>query len=164
MTEPITSLPEAVAKNGAIPAPAGSDLTVDGLLAENALLQRKLASLKAEQDRCDAEYAEAIRERDQALETLAFQERNTLPFSVGHATPAEAVPALLASVKELHALRAQLIEALTTVYQSMTSCVGDEWAMEWLGEVWTQLPLEVRALAGDTDAAAELSAERGDPR
>jgi uncharacterized small protein (DUF1192 family) len=64
VTEPITSLPAAVAKNGAIPAPAGSDLTVDGLLAENAVLQRKLARLKAELKRSDDEYAEVTRERD----------------------------------------------------------------------------------------------------
>lgn len=49
-----------------------------------------------------------------------------------------------------------LIDALRTVYRSMVDCVGDEWAMEWLGEVWTQLPLDVRAVAGDEDAAAEL--------
>lgn len=49
-----------------------------------------------------------------------------------------------------------LIDALRTVYRSMTSFVGDEWAEEWLGEVWTRLPLDVRAVAGDEDAAAEL--------
>jgi hypothetical protein len=80
------------------------------------------------------------------------------PQPLGHATPAETVPTLLATIKELRDLRAPLIEALRTVYQSMTSCVGDEWAMEWLGEVWTQIPLDVRALADDTDAAAELAA------
>ncbi len=68
-------------------------------------------------------------------------------------------PALLATIKELRDLRAPLIDALATVHQSMTSCVGDEWAMEWLGKVWSQLPLEVRAAAGDTDAADELAAE-----
>lgn len=51
-----------------------------------------------------------------------------------------------------------LIDALRTVYRSMVDCVGDEWAMEWLGEVWTRLPLDVRAVAGDEDAAAELGA------
>jgi hypothetical protein len=80
---------------------------------------------------------------------------------LGHATSAEAVPALMATIKELRDLRAPLIEALTTVYQSMTSCVGDEWAMEWLGEVWSQLPLDVRALAGDQDATAEIAAAEG---
>jgi len=34
-----------------------------------------------------------------------------------------------------------LVDALSTVYQSMVSCTGDEWAMEWLGEVWSSLPL-----------------------
>lgn len=67
-------------------------------------------------------------------------------------------PALLATIKELRDLHAPLTEALTTVYQSMKSCVGDEWAMEWLGEVWTQIPLTVRAAAGDQDAADELAA------
>jgi len=51
-----------------------------------------------------------------------------------------------------------LIDALRTVYRSMVDCTGDEWAMEWLGEVWTQLPLDVRAVAGDEDAAVELAA------
>jgi len=66
-------------------------------------------------------------------------------------------PALLATIKELRDLRAPLVDALTIVYRSMTGCVGDEWAEEWLGEVWTQIPLNVRALAGDQDAAAELA-------
>jgi hypothetical protein len=73
-------------------------------------------------------------------------------------------PALLATIKELHGLRAPLIDALGTVYRSMTDCVGDEWAEEWLGEVWTQIPLNVRVLAGDEDAAAELDeADRLNP-
>ncbi|KUN03174.1 hypothetical protein AQI95_24775 [Streptomyces yokosukanensis] len=67
-------------------------------------------------------------------------------------------PALLATIKELRDLRAPLIAALATVYRSMTSFTGDEWAMEWLGEVWTQIPLDVRALAGDRNAADELAA------
>ena len=49
-----------------------------------------------------------------------------------------------------------LIDALRTVYRSMVDFTGDEWAMEWLGEVWSLLPLDVRAVAGDEDAAAEL--------
>jgi hypothetical protein len=49
-----------------------------------------------------------------------------------------------------------LIDALRTVYRSMAECTGDEWAMEWMGEVWTRLPLDVRAVAGDEDAAVEL--------
>lgn len=51
-----------------------------------------------------------------------------------------------------------LIDALRTVYRSMVECVGDEWAMEWLGEIWSRLPLDVRAVAGDEDAVAELGA------
>lgn len=66
-------------------------------------------------------------------------------------------PTLLAIIKELHDLRAPLVDALGTVYRSMTDCVGDEWAEEWLGEVWTQLPLNVRALAGDEDVADMLA-------
>ncbi|MDH6610227.1 hypothetical protein M2164_005862 [Streptomyces sp. SAI-208] len=80
---------------------------------------------------------------------------------LGHASPSESVPALLATIKELQNLRQPLIDALRTVHESMTSCVGDEWAMEWLGEVWSQLPLGVRALAGDQDATAEIAAEHG---
>ncbi|MGW0626496.1 hypothetical protein [Streptomyces sp. NPDC002758] len=71
----------------------------------------------------------------------------------------EAVPALVATVKEVRALRAPLTEALQLVYRSMVDCRPDEWAMEWLGEVWTRVPLNVRALAGDEDAAAELASE-----
>ncbi|MFD5221457.1 hypothetical protein ACFWMH_27830 [Streptomyces tendae] len=78
------------------------------------------------------------------------------PQRLGHATRDEAIPALLATIKELRASRQPLIDALALVYQSMAACVGDEWAMEWLGEVWTQIPLNVRALAGDQDAASEL--------
>ncbi|MFE2047912.1 hypothetical protein ACFXAS_05355 [Streptomyces sp. NPDC059459] len=87
------------------------------------------------------------------------QAEPTAPASqrLGHATLDETIPALLATIKELRALRQPLIDALTLVHQSMTSCVGDEWAMEWLGEVWTQIPLHVRAAAGDKDAAAELA-------
>jgi hypothetical protein len=99
---------------------------------------------------------QAAKQADETAAAVAAQ--GALPVPVGHATPAETVPALLATIKELRDLRAPLIDALGTVYRSMTSCVGDEWAMEWLGEVWTQIPLDVRALAGDKDAAAELAA------
>jgi hypothetical protein len=51
-----------------------------------------------------------------------------------------------------------LADALRTVYSSMEACRPDEWAMEWLGEVWSTLPLDIRAMAGDEDAAAELKA------
>lgn len=49
-----------------------------------------------------------------------------------------------------------LIDALRTVYASMEASSPDEWAMEWLGDVWATLPLDVRAVAGDEEAAAEL--------
>ncbi|MFK4869039.1 hypothetical protein ACI3K4_27875 [Streptomyces sp. CSMPJR101] len=52
---------------------------LDALRADNAHLQHMVAGLKAQQDRDDAEYAQAIKERDRALEALEFQERNTLP-------------------------------------------------------------------------------------
>lgn len=81
-----------------------------------------------------------------------------MPDSLTREQYAETVPALLATIKELCDLRDPLIDALATVYRSMKSCVGDEWAMEWLGEVWTQIPLDVRALAGDQNAAEELAA------
>ena len=42
--------------------------------AERDLARRKVASLKAEQDRDDAEYAEVIAERDRALKTIAAME------------------------------------------------------------------------------------------
>lgn len=47
---------------------------LDALRADNARLQRKVAGLKAEQDRDDAEYAQAIAERDRALKTTAAME------------------------------------------------------------------------------------------
>lgn len=82
-------------------------------------------------------------------------------MTLRHATPSESIPALLATIQQLRDLRAPLIDALRTVHESMTSCVGDEWAEEWLGEVWSQLPLKVRALAGDQDATAEIAAAEG---
>ncbi|MDX3714393.1 hypothetical protein PV733_36810 [Streptomyces europaeiscabiei] len=95
---------------------------------------------------------------DEELRRLAAEAQPT-PRPEADPLTALTAPALLATIKELRDLRAPLIDALTTVHQSMTSCVGDEWAMEWLGEVWSQLPLTVRAAAGDTDAADELAAE-----
>jgi hypothetical protein len=70
---------------------------------------------------------------------------------------AEVIPALLATIKEVRDRNAHLIEALRTVFDSMEKSRPDEWAMEWLGEVWTQIPLDIRALAGDQDAADELA-------
>lgn len=54
---------------------------------------------------------------------------------------------------------APALDALRLIYTDMVTCRsgGDEWASEWLGETWTALPLEVRASAGDTEAAEELA-------
>jgi hypothetical protein len=71
MTEPITSLSEAVADRGALPMPTGSTLAVEELQAENVRLRRKVDSLKAELKRSDAEYEVACGERDRALELVA---------------------------------------------------------------------------------------------
>ena len=100
--------------------------------------------------------AEDVWEEARKAETAA-QPPEPTPQRLGHAARDETIPALLATIKELRDSRQPLIEALTLVHKSMTSCVGDEWAMEWLGEVWTQIPLNVRAAAGDKDAAAELA-------
>ncbi|MFF4090343.1 hypothetical protein ACFYY9_26205 [Streptomyces nigra] len=79
----------ALAPNGQerkVPFPLGETLApaVEWLIAQVAelaavraerdLAQRKVASLKAEQDRDDAEYAEVIAERDRALKTIAAME------------------------------------------------------------------------------------------
>jgi hypothetical protein len=93
VTDSITYLPEAVASEGALPVPGGpgrpstedlvaayeaidfAELMVaesavivsavcDPLVAEVKRLQRQVADFQAEQDRCDAEYAKAIGERD----------------------------------------------------------------------------------------------------
>ncbi|MFG3127449.1 hypothetical protein ACGFZU_07070 [Streptomyces tendae] len=95
---------------------------------------------------------EEAREAEKQVESTL-----STPQRLGHATHNETVPALLATIKELRESRQPLIDALARVHQSMTACVGDEWAMEWLGEVWTQIPLHVRALVGDSEAAAELA-------
>ncbi len=100
--------------------------------------------------------SESVWEAAKAADAMAAVSPKT---GRGHAPMSESVPALLATIKQLRDLRAPLIDALRTVHESMTSCVGDEWAMEWLGEVWSRLPLDVRALAGDQDAAAELAEE-----
>lgn len=52
------------------------------------------------------------------------------------------------------------LEALRTIRDDMARArsSGDEWASEWLGEVWTQFPLALRAAVGDQDAADELTA------
>lgn len=49
--------------------------------------------------------------------------------------------------------------ALKTIYADMAALArdGDESASEWLGELWTRLPLTVRAAVGDQNAADELA-------
>lgn len=51
------------------------------------------------------------------------------------------------------------LDALSRIYTDIATCRsgGDEWASEWLGEMWATLPLEVRAAAGDATAADELA-------
>jgi hypothetical protein len=104
-------------------------------------------------------WEEAKAAEKQAETEAVLTPTSLAPQRLGHATLDETIPALLATIKELRKSRQPLIDALTRVHQSMTACVGDEWAMEWLGEVWTQIPLHVRALAGDSDAAAELAGD-----
>ncbi|MFI6491257.1 hypothetical protein [Streptomyces sp. NPDC050564] len=81
----------------------------------------------------------------------------TNPQTGRPSTASQINTAFLASLNESRALNAPLIAALSTVFDSMERARPDEWAMEWLGEVWSSLPLEVRAAAGDTDAAQELA-------
>ncbi|MFE0353651.1 hypothetical protein ACFW2I_09165 [Streptomyces nigra] len=64
----------AAAVAAARPKPASDDPRD----VEIARLQRKVAGLKAEQDRDDAEYAEVIAERDRALKTIAELEAERL--------------------------------------------------------------------------------------
>lgn len=79
MTGPIRDVESAVRELGALPMPAGPALTVEELLAENALLKRKVASLKEQQEKDDAEYAEVIADRDRAQRRLAVADRLSLP-------------------------------------------------------------------------------------
>ncbi len=51
-----------------------------------------------------------------------------------------------------------VLTALKAVFADLDSTgrAGDEWAYEWVHEVWPSLvPLELRVLAGDPDAAEE---------
>lgn len=56
---------------------------------------------------------------------------------------------------------APALDALRLIHADMVTCRsgGDEWASEWLGDLWTRLPLALRAAAGDKDAAEELADE-----
>ncbi|WP_405461547.1 hypothetical protein OG786_29155 [Streptomyces sp. NBC_00101] len=80
-------------------------------------------------------------------------------------TPAEhaanILPALVGTIRELQALQQPLVDALRSIREDMdrASRSGDEWAMEWLGDVWSEFPLEVRAAGGDQEAAHELAAK-----
>ncbi|MFJ3170611.1 hypothetical protein ACIPJK_07475 [Streptomyces roseus] len=80
-------------------------------------------------------------------------------MTVGHATTAETLPALMATINELQALQQPLVDALRLIREDMETArsSGDEWAMEWFGDVWSNLPLVVRAAGGDEDAANELA-------
>jgi hypothetical protein len=80
-------------------------------------------------------------------------------MTLSHASPSETIPALLATIKELQTLQQPLIEALRRIHEDMDNAHkgGDEWAMEWVGDVWNNLPLAVRAVSGDQDAAQELA-------
>lgn len=55
-----------------------------------------------------------------------------------------------------------LVDALRRIREDMdrASLSGDEWAMEWMSDVWSDLPLAVRAAGGDQDAAHELAAQK----
>ncbi|MGW2112651.1 hypothetical protein, partial [Streptomyces sp. NPDC001948] len=57
------------------------------------------------------------------------------------------------------------LAALRRIHAGMVTCRsgGDEWASEWLSEHWSTLPLDLRAAAGDTDAAGELAAVTEEP-
>ncbi|MEU3603756.1 hypothetical protein ABZ714_34375 [Streptomyces sp. NPDC006798] len=78
---------------------------------------------------------------------------------VPHATAAETIPALLATIKEQLARQQPLIDALRLIHEDMDRAhrAGDEWATDWIAQVWTELPLAVRAAGGDRDAAQELA-------
>lgn len=56
----------------------------------------------------------------------------------------------------------RVLAALRAVFNDLDSTgrAGDEWAYEWVQETWKALvPLQVRAAAGDRDAAEELKAD-----
>ena len=80
-------------------------------------------------------------------------------MTVSHATTAETIPALLATIKDLQALQKPLVDALRSIHEDMDRAHrgGDEWATDWMAQVWNELPLAVRAASGDQDAAQELA-------
>jgi hypothetical protein len=75
------------------------------------------------------------------------------------------VPALLAEIDRLRAALQtnEFLAALRLIHEDMhkARCGGDEWASEWLNDLWIRLPLKLRALAGDDEALSELAAEGG---
>ncbi|WP_327337375.1 hypothetical protein OG384_14845 [Streptomyces sp. NBC_01324] len=77
----------------------------------------------------------------------------------------ETMAALMATIRELHTLQQPLVDGLRHIRQDMDRAhkSGDEWATEWMGQVWLELPLQVRAAGGDTDAAQELADEAQQP-
>ncbi|NEC17922.1 hypothetical protein [Streptomyces parvus] len=77
------------------------------------------------------------------------------------ATPSPTVLAeLVGTIRDLQALQQPLVDALRHIREDMHRArrCGDEWAMEWMSDVWAELPLAVRAAGGDEDAAHELAA------
>lgn len=73
----------------------------------------------------------------------------------------ETLSALMATIQELRALQQPLVDGLRFIWEDMDRVHkgGDEWATEWMAQVWQELPLQVRAVSGDTDAAQELANE-----
>ncbi|MFD8407200.1 hypothetical protein ACFV1G_21245 [Streptomyces anulatus] len=67
---------------------------------------------------------------------------------------------LVGTIRDLQALQQPLVDALRHIREDMHRArrCGDEWAMEWMSDVWAELPLAVRAAGGDEDAVHELAA------
>ncbi|MFE6931785.1 hypothetical protein ACFVDT_07110 [Streptomyces sp. NPDC057699] len=78
---------------------------------------------------------------------------------------APTLSALMATIQELQALQQPLVDGLRFIREDMDRAHkgGDEWATGWMGDVWLELPLRVRAAGGDTDAAQELADEAQQP-
>ncbi|AWL39692.1 MULTISPECIES: hypothetical protein [unclassified Streptomyces] len=76
------------------------------------------------------------------------------------ATPSPSVLAeLMGTIRDLQALQQPLVNALRHIREDMHRAWrgGDEWAMEWMSDVWAELPLQVRAAGGDPEAVHELA-------